>query len=141
MSPKLSTLSIHVIRGGIIRSHNERCNLNDTRKLAENKQLGAALAQMSHTEVARMLGTISALQADLFRVTPLFNGEEPVEAVTHAQCLLKILHDDINRVLRIKQAEDIRDHSQLPDNEGGRVKLIQAIGANRWRRLIIAKAI
>jgi hypothetical protein len=90
--------------------------MNDSHK-SENQQLSAALAQMSGTEVAQMIDTIAALQVDLLRLLPLFNGEEPVEAVTYTQYLLKILADDMNQILAIKPMRDIQDHAQNSNNE------------------------
>jgi hypothetical protein len=79
-------------------------------KPAENQQLSKVLMQMTEAEVVQIIGTIEALQADLSRLIPLFNGKEPVGAVEHTQDLLKILYDEISRVLAIKQVHDDQDH-------------------------------
>ena len=110
---------------------------------AENQQLSAVLTQMSGAELVQMLDMIEALQVDLLRVVPLFKGKEPVEAVMYTKYLLELLNDDMNRVLKIKQAENIRDTSQIPNLAGVRIdyaptlRLLSKIQGNK-RRLIWA---
>ena len=60
----------------------------------------------------QILNMIHWLQADLKKMIPLFNGQEPVEAVIYTQDLLRILSDQIIQVLTAKQATDNPAHSQ-----------------------------
>ncbi|MBZ0301607.1 MAG: hypothetical protein K8J31_17810 [Anaerolineae bacterium] len=89
--------------------------------LVGNPQLSAALTPMSEAELKRLLSSVGALEINLSGFVSLLNGAEPTEVVTSTQNLLKILADEINHVLAIKQTQDSRDRLQNWDNEGGRV--------------------
>ena len=131
----------------IIHRQNDRGFMNHDHKTEnqpeENRQLSAALMPMSESETARLLDTIKALQDDLIRLAPLFNGKEPVEAVTYTQDLLHILSDQINQVLAIKRAQGIQERLQNLGYTGLRVDyawvhhLLSKIRGNK-RRLIWA---
>jgi hypothetical protein len=75
-------------------------------QLVKNQPLSAVLAQISETGVTHPLDTIAALQVDLIRLFPLFDSEEPVEAVVYVQGLLRILHDEISLILSNDQPQE-----------------------------------
>jgi hypothetical protein len=90
-------------------------------KPSDNQPLSATLMQMSQYEIARLLDTIQALEADLMRLIPLFNGNEPVESVIYTQDLLSVLSDHISQVLAIKQAPDSQKQVQNSGDSGAEV--------------------
>jgi hypothetical protein len=119
-------------------------DIHDTaNQLAENQQLSMALMQMPESDIGRLLDTIKALQVDLLRLIPLFDGKEPVEAVTYTQDLLSILSDQINQVLTVKWAVGVQGRSPNLDDENASVdyapvhRLLSKTQVNK-RRLIWA---
>jgi hypothetical protein len=95
---------------------NER---NPENNLLENRQFEAALAQMSETELARLLHNVQALDADLDRL--VFPDSGPISVVTDTQSLLKIFIGKVSRALSLRQVKDTYDDLHNWDNEGGTV--------------------
>ncbi len=88
--------------------------------LFENRQLEAALAQMSETELARLLHYVDALYTDLARLT--LPDDESIGIVTDTRHLLGILLDKVRRTVSLQQGKDAYDGLHAWDNEGGTVQ-------------------
>jgi hypothetical protein len=80
-------------------------------------QFNAALAQMSESELARLLDKVEALEED-FQHISLRDGELPEEAAA-SENLLKSWNREVDRIFLDKQATDAYEQLQNWDNEGG----------------------
>ena len=87
--------------------------------LVENQHLEAALAQMSETELARLLHYVEALHTDLARLS--LPDDESIGIVTDTRHLLGILMDKVRRSVSLQQGKDAYDGLHAWDNEGGTV--------------------